>query len=53
MPLVNITLEELSRWFVEQFVADETFIARHHIQDIKIKVANGPGQWASSDWSHC
>lgn len=42
MPLENVTLETLSRWFVDQLMQDKLFIEAHRIQDVVIKVLNGP-----------
>lgn len=46
----NSTLEELSRWFVNQLTDDEIF-AQYPIQILTIKVFNGTGQSASFSWN--
>ena len=50
MPLTNITVEELSRWFVNELVSDEEELVRHRIEHIVVKVFSAPGQSASHSW---
>lgn len=50
MPLTNITVEELSRWFVQELLHDETELKRHRIERILVKVFSAPGQCASYTW---
>lgn len=49
LPIRNITIEELSRWFVERLVADED-CDRYQIQKIKIKVYTKATQSGSYTW---
>lgn len=41
LPIRNITLEELSDWFVQEILSDKTFINDHKISKIRIDVYNG------------
>lgn len=50
MPLANITVEELSRWFVEELIKDKAELDSHRIEKIVVKVFSAPGQSASHDW---
>lgn len=50
LPLSNITLEELSHWFLQELLKDEAFIQEHEICEITIKVFNGPEHSASALW---
>jgi 6-pyruvoyltetrahydropterin/6-carboxytetrahydropterin synthase len=50
LPLTNITVEELSAWFVDRLLADQVSIAANKIQEITIKIFSGPGQSGSSTW---
>lgn len=50
MPLSNITVEELSRWFVNELIKDKTELSRHCIEKIVVKVFSAPGQSASHEW---
>ena len=49
LPLDNITLEELSRWFLDKLV-DEQDVAAFGIHQFVVKVFSGPGQSASARW---
>ena len=50
MPLTNITVEELSRWFVLELIKDTAELERHRIEKIVVKVFSAPGQSASHEW---
>lgn len=50
LPLSNITIEELSYWFLQQLLnIDEP--TQHGIHHLTIKVFNGPGQSGGASWS--
>lgn len=44
LPVTNVTIEELSHWFLQELTRDKHEMAEHHIQEITVKVYNGPGQ---------
>lgn len=50
MPLTNITVEELSRWFVNELIKDEEQLDIHRIDKIVVKVFSAPGQSANHEW---
>lgn len=50
LPLTNITIEELSHWFLQQLLEDQEEITRHAIHGIRVKVFNGPGQSGGAVW---
>ena len=50
LPLTNITVEELSRWFVQELIKDDIELAKHRITRILVKVFSAPGQSASHQW---
>ena len=50
LPLPNITLEELSKWFLAQILEDQPFIKQYQITALQVKVHNGPNQAASANW---
>lgn len=50
MPLCNITVEELSRWFVQELIADTAELEKHRIEELVIKIFSAPGQCASHRW---
>ena len=50
LPLSNITLEELSAWFINQLQQDQEFICQYDIQKIDIKVFNGLEHSSMRSW---
>ncbi len=50
MPLTNITVEELSRWFVMELLRDKIELVNHRLEKIVVKVFSAPGQSASHEW---
>jgi len=51
LSLSNITIEELSHWFVDQLIQEQEFIRAYSIQKIAVKVFNGPEHSAKTKWS--
>lgn len=51
LPITNVTIEELSHWFLLQMLEDKTSIMKHAIHRITINVFNGPGQSAAATWT--
>ena len=51
LPLTNITVEELSRWFIHELIKNKDELTRHHIERLVIKVFSAPGQSASHTWT--
>lgn len=50
LPVVNITVEELSKWFVEQLITEKEELDKHRIEQIVVKVFSAPGQSANHTW---
>ena len=50
MPLTNITIEELSRWFVMQLTHEPQELENFEIEKIEVKVFSAPGQSAGHIW---
>lgn len=50
LPLTNITLEELSYWFLQNLCAEESCLKEHGIHRMEVKVFNGPGQSGGAVW---
>jgi 6-pyruvoyltetrahydropterin/6-carboxytetrahydropterin synthase len=46
LPLENITLEELARWFLERLAEDPQTLREHAVVAIEVRVFSGPGQSA-------
>ena len=51
LELSNITIEELSRWFIEQLLLEPNFIEQYKIQAITVKVYNGLEHSAKTKWA--
>lgn len=45
LPLRNITVEELSHWFIEQMTADQALAAQRQIKHLEVQVSTDVGQW--------
>jgi 6-pyruvoyltetrahydropterin/6-carboxytetrahydropterin synthase len=52
LPIANITIEELSHWFLQKILEDQQSLNDHDIVEIAVKVYNGPGQSAGTNWQH-
>lgn len=50
LPLTNITIEELARWFLEDIVKDKESLLKDGIQSMHVKVYNGPMQSGGASW---
>jgi 6-pyruvoyltetrahydropterin/6-carboxytetrahydropterin synthase len=45
LPLQNITVEELSKYFAEQILEDTKLIKECKITELEVKISSGYGQW--------
>ena len=50
LSLSNITIEELSHWFIDQLILEKDFIRDYRIHEITVKIYNGPEHSAKSHW---
>lgn len=50
LPVVNVTVEELSYWFVKQLTQDGEELLKNGIQEVTVKVFSSPGRSGSSSW---
>lgn len=50
LPVCNVTIEELSHWFLQKLLENQQEITAHQISAITIKVFNGPGQSGAANW---
>jgi 6-pyruvoyltetrahydropterin/6-carboxytetrahydropterin synthase len=48
LELPNVTVEELSQWFVDKLTENKQQLQDHHIQEVLVKVYSGPGQSGSA-----
>lgn len=52
LPLKNITLEELSKWFITQLINDQKTLTAHQIFEMNVKVYSAKGQSCSHSWQN-
>lgn len=50
MPLTNITVEELSRWFLSELIKEKDELDKHRLEKVVVKIFSAPGQSASHEW---
>lgn len=50
LPINNVTVEELSNWFLQQLITNPQELDANKIADIKVKIFSGPGQSGSASW---
>ncbi|HEX2549882.1 MAG TPA: 6-carboxytetrahydropterin synthase [Gammaproteobacteria bacterium] len=50
LPITNITIEELSHWFLQQLTQDFAELTCNSIAEITVKVFNGPGQSSAANF---
>lgn len=50
IPVSNITVEELSRWFIQALLDDKQQLIDHNIHKVVVKVFSGQGQSGSASW---
>lgn len=50
LPVTNISIEELSHWFLLQLCENETQLIAHGICEINLEVFNGPSQSGGAHW---
>lgn len=51
LPIRNVTIEELSSYFLKQLVSDKELVDTHNIQRLEVHIASGPDQWGISEWT--
>jgi 6-pyruvoyltetrahydropterin/6-carboxytetrahydropterin synthase len=50
LPITNVTLEELSNWFLLQLKNNKLQLQEDKIFGITVRISNGRGQSASTEW---
>ena len=53
LPICNVTLEELSHWFLQQITTNSAELKEHNIHGIMVKVFNGRGESGATSWGKC
>jgi 6-pyruvoyltetrahydropterin/6-carboxytetrahydropterin synthase len=52
LPINNVTLEELSYWFLQQITQDAESLKADQIIGLKVKILNGRGESGTSLWGN-
>ncbi len=52
LPICNVTLEELSYWFLQQLMTNLAELQEDDIQGIRIKIFNGRGESGATTWGN-
>lgn len=50
LPIYNVTVEELSHWFLQELLLDKEELEKHRIQKISVKILTGLGRAGSTVW---
>jgi len=50
LPITNVTVEELSNWFIQQLTNDPDELEKNKLVRMEIKVFTCPGQSGSTTW---
>lgn len=50
LPIRNTTVEELSEYFLQQLISQDSFFYENDVHYLTIGVSSGDGQWGSSTW---
>ncbi len=52
LPICNVTMEELSNWFLQQLIQDRLMLKKDGIHGITVKVFNGRGESGATTWQN-
>lgn len=52
LPITNVTVEELSLWFLKQLTSNPAQLTEHQIKKVTVKIASSPGQSGSACWEN-
>jgi 6-pyruvoyltetrahydropterin/6-carboxytetrahydropterin synthase len=50
LPITNVTVEELSYWFLQQLTIDFAELTFHNIHTVSVKIFNGRGDAGACKW---
>lgn len=50
LPIYNVTVEELSNWFLQELLVDQAQLEVHRIQQIEVKILTGLGRSGKTQW---
>lgn len=52
LPISNTTIEEFSRYFVEELCKNKDLLNKCKVNELEIKVSSGAGQWGAHKWKN-
>lgn len=50
LPISNVTVEELSNWFIGQITKDEDELEKNSVMGLTVKIFSGAGQSGATSW---
>ena len=50
LPVLNITIEEMSKYLLDEVLDDHRLIDELKIHKFEMRVSSGPDQWGTSAW---
>lgn len=50
LPINNVTVEELSQWFLDQIKKDKEELEKNHVIGLTVKIFSGAGQSGATSW---
>lgn len=50
LPVLNITIEEMSHYLLQELVADQALLDKLKIHAFELRVSSGPDQWGIARW---
>jgi 6-pyruvoyltetrahydropterin/6-carboxytetrahydropterin synthase len=50
LPVLNITIEEMSHYLLEELTSDKGLLDRLKIHAFELRVSSGPDQWGIAKW---
>lgn len=50
LPIRNITIEEMSRYLLDEVLGDYSLVDKLKIHEFEMRVSSGPDQWGISRW---
>ena len=50
LPVLNVTIEELSHFLLEEILDDHSLVDELKIHEFEMRVSSGPDQWGTAVW---
>lgn len=51
LPIKNVTIEELSHFFLSELTEDKAFLEKLKIRAFEVRISSGVDQWGKARWS--